>query len=64
MEVVDGDDIVNRTYLTRIFTGTQGSYAPKASVSRAEFVEVPGEKLSFVPEGLKEEMVVLFDKFG
>jgi acyl-coenzyme A thioesterase PaaI-like protein len=32
--------------------------------SSAEFVEVPGEKLSFVPEGLKEEMVVLFDKFG
>jgi acyl-coenzyme A thioesterase PaaI-like protein len=32
--------------------------------SRAEFVEVSGEKLSFVPEGLKEEMVVLFDKFG
>ena len=32
--------------------------------SSAEFVEVPVEKLPFVPEGLKEEMVVLFEKFG
>ena len=32
--------------------------------SSAEFVEVPGEKLSFVPESLNEEMVVLFNRFG
>ena len=31
--------------------------------SSAEFVEVSGEKLSLIPEGLKEEMVALFDKF-
>jgi len=32
--------------------------------SSAEFVELSGERLSSVPEGLKEEMVALFDKFG
>ena len=32
--------------------------------SSAEFVEVPREKLSSVPESLKEEMAVLFDRFG
>jgi acyl-CoA thioesterase FadM len=30
----------------------------------AEFVCVPEEKLAFVPEGLKEEMVALFGRFA
>jgi len=32
--------------------------------SNAEFVAVSGEKLSLVPENLKEEMFALFDKFA
>jgi acyl-CoA thioesterase FadM len=32
--------------------------------AKGEFVELPKEKLELVPEGLKEDMVRLFDRFG
>ena len=32
--------------------------------AKGEFVELPKERLDLVPEGLKEDMVTLFNKLG
>jgi hypothetical protein len=31
--------------------------------AKGEFVELPKDKLELVPEGLKEDMIALFNKF-